>query len=1121
MSAHVRPRKSRSSFIMMLALAPLVFSGFAPVPFSLPGFAAAESITIGDLSVPTSAAPTAVSVTLGGFDSAKSYIAVVGVTSGTVSVTSSTGISSSPNYAAPTTAASEISFFGLYDNVAAAIQTLRYHAPSSAATPTLRVELTERISSNDIFYWSEGQRYYKYVSSANSITWDDAETDAKSDANMLFGMRGYLATITTAAENTFIADKTTASNIWIGAGRKSDDATIGRTWQWLTGPETGTDFFIQAVDRDPNAQNGSPVDGRFSSWANGEPNGTHSGSSWNEDKAVTNWNNSKGSWNDLIGNSSSAKAYLIEYGGQGETSTQSNAVATKVLTVRANGGGTPQYPTIAVSAATSSGGANRDVSVGTFTVNNTACQVPEVTATVTTNLGTLSTTSVDSTITGQNTSQLSIRGSASNVQSTLNNVKLKGGAGVATVTTSLVPSINASVDSNTVQLFNPENGHYYRILKTTTASWSDALTQSEASTVCGVKGYLATITSTEENSFISQNALTTNLGDIWIGGQYFVNGGVDSYRWVGANNNGPLEEFNLPVYSFQSRTGIPAGPWQTGEPNYSSKPDSVMQLWFTNNSYGWDDVGQSSANRIFLTEYGNNTSFTASSASVQVTLSTFPSQVISWAPDSTTAQVGASPLVQGATASSANGGVISYSVQDAGATQCSVNSGTGSITFLTAGTCVIRVTASATETHEETFEDFTFTFTAAPASAAQQSPTPTPTPAPTSAPVGPAPTVRPSPSPAPVQASPAPAPQAPAIAPAPVPANVREPAATVGGRAVEVEASRPTANSLQIEAGQTRIGLAVAPGNGSVNESNGSPELNLKRDAPTQMQGSGMRPGSVVQVWLPSTSGTSIELARLEVARDGSYSGTVVFGSSLVAPLPIGPQVLQVMGTDSDGNRTVLNMNINVTQPDPAPELFRGQTVTPKPGFGNFEASNAGLPEQATLRAITDQKQALVEGDGWSLSLQLSGDGSGVTENADGVFMTLVPGDAASFGGSGFMPGTIASIWLFSDPTMLGEVTIAADGSFSGDTAPLDSAIATGEHTIQIQGVGEDGFIRSANMGVIVADPAVAAAPFPLIDWLPLGLLGLIAAAGIATVAVARSRRKPYVSNVIPIRRAA
>jgi hypothetical protein len=282
-----------------------------------------------------------------------------------------------------------------------------------------------------------------------------------------------------------------------------------------------------------------------------------------------------------------------------------------------------------------------------------------------------------------------------------------------------------------------------------------------------------------------------------------------------------------------------------------------------------------------------------------------------------------------------------------------------------------------------------------------------------------------------------------------------------------------------------------------------------------------MLPGSTVQVWLPG-SDKNTELGRLSVDEDGSFAGNVNFGASPDgSPLPIGPQVIQLTGVDRNGNQTVINLNVNIAQPDPAPELFRGQTVTPKPGFGNFEASNAGLPEQATLTAITAEKQALVEGAGWSLSLQLSGEGSGITENVDGVFMTLVQGEAATFGGNGFMPGTIASIWLFSDPTKLGEVTIAADGSFSGITGPLDAAIATGEHTIQIQGVGFDGYIRSANLGVVVTEPALAAAPFAFFDWIPLALLGLLLLAGAFFIIAARRRKRSDGSNVIQFPQAA
>lgn len=311
-------------------------------------------------------------------------------------------------------------------------------------------------------------------------------------------------------------------------------------------------------------------------------------------------------------------------------------------------------------------------------------------------------------------------------------------------------------------------------------------------------------------------------------------------------------------------------------------------------------------------------------------------------------------------------------------------------------------------------------------------------------------------------------------------------------------------------------------GAGNVNSSGGNPELEIKRGKAIDLQGQGMLPGSTIQIWLPGATRT-IELGRINVSADGRFSGDVSFGSSLSSqPIAIGSQVVQLTGIDTTGSQTIINLNVNVTQPEPSPELFRGLSSTPAPGFGNFEASNAGLSEQATLTAISNLKQALVEGEGWSLSLQLDGAASGLSESPEGLFMTLVKGETASFGGSGFMPGTIASVWLFSDPTKLGEVVISEDGSFTGTTGALDENIATGDHTIQIQGVGQDGFIRSANLGVAVAAPALITVPTAFSGWAISGLVAMVFVGGfLLWILVARRRKATTRSNVIPFRRAA
>jgi titin len=216
-------------------------------------------------------------------------------------------------------------------------------------------------------------------------------------------------------------------------------------------------------------------------------------------------------------------------------------------------------------------------------------------------------------------------------------------------------------------------------------------------------------------------------------------------------------------------------------------------------------------------------------------------------------------------------------------------------------------------------------------------------------------------------------------------------------------------------------------------------------------------------------------------------------------------------------------MSINISQPTPAPELFRGQIATPKPGIGNFIVSKAGLDEAATLTGLEDLKQALIEGTGWQMGLTLTGEASQLTNDGEAVRVTLVKGENAAFTGSGFMPGTTATVWLFSDPNLLGKVSVGSDGSFDGTSIAFPENLTAGEHTVQIQAVGSDGFIRSANIGVEVRNPSSAAAGFwSILGWLPPVLLGLLVLGAIWLVAISRRRgRRAVGSNVIQFPRAA
>lgn len=88
-----------------------------------------------------------------------------------------------------------------------------------------------------------------------------------------------------------------------------------------------------------------------------------------------------------------------------------------------------------------------------------------------------------------------------------------------------------------------------------------------------------------------------------------------------------------------------------------------------------------------------------------------PTQTLTWAPTNTTVQTNQSPITPSNLATTNGNGTITYSVVNAGATGCSVNSTTGVITFSGVGNCVVRASASATTSYADGFTDVTYAVT--------------------------------------------------------------------------------------------------------------------------------------------------------------------------------------------------------------------------------------------------------------------------------------------------------------------------------------------------------------------------------------------------------------------------
>jgi len=111
-----------------------------------------------------------------------------------------------------------------------------------------------------------GGNFYRYV--AEEKPWDDAREAAK--ARELFGAKGYLSNITDENENNFVAEKTSAKNIWIGG---SDEGHEG-IWKWMDGPEdeAGMTFWcfdtetIEYPHKTRNDREASNKNRLFSNW---------------------------------------------------------------------------------------------------------------------------------------------------------------------------------------------------------------------------------------------------------------------------------------------------------------------------------------------------------------------------------------------------------------------------------------------------------------------------------------------------------------------------------------------------------------------------------------------------------------------------------------------------------------------------------------------------------------------------------------------------------------------------------------------------------------------------------------------------------------------------------------
>ena len=683
-------------------------------------------------------------------------------------------------------------------------------------------------------------------------------------------------------------------------------------------------------------------------------------------------------------------------------------------------------------------------------------------------------------------------------------------------------------------------GHYYEVVSVgSSIAWEDArcrakygdssahddsggLTQASDDctntgsrrTLNGLQGYLTNITSLEEHNF-----LRTKLSDVgWIGGTDVDTEGT--FLWMDGPEAG--ETFFIFGTSPRRTTNTIGGVSQfnyfsEGEPNDSSNEDFV-EFGFGADGVGssWNDCREGCSRTKFVIEYGEDgdSSIKQASATFIVGAPTAPAQVT------------------GASAAAGNGRVVvSWSAPDSGGSAITdyvieqLDSDGSTWNTLTDG---VSASTSFTVTGLSNGTSYSFRVSAKnTVGTGTVSSTVSATPV-VPAPSGgggsggvssPAPVVTPTPAVPRILTPPQPTPT-PSILLGPVtsPGRGFDPSigtrATVGG-APSTVTKRALPGGVSVQTGAFQFGMQLSQpqsGGGVDTETpSDSPEIRIPTGQSAQFTGVGLLPGSQVQVWLPGRTGTgTTELARVPVQDDGTF-GTELFFTARQSetPVPIGRQVMQVTGYDQQGNQTVVDMTINVAQGPVTPEPNKQVGALPDLSVGSSLATSAGFPTPVTVVPLPEEKRVSVGDGSWNLRIDVDAETGVVGGTSEAPVVEVTQDSVASASGDGFLPGTTASVWMFSDPTLLRTVTVGEDGSFATEFVVDSQFLPVGTHTLQIQGVGDDGFIKAANLGVDVREPVelTAGSATGLLWWVAFGLVAVLLLAVLFFAVRLRSRR--------------
>ncbi|MCB0820978.1 MAG: hypothetical protein KDC13_10175, partial [Bacteroidetes bacterium] len=224
---------------------------------------------------------------------------------------------------------------------------------SGSASPTVWQEFLRRITLSTTsavcfpeqrqisfnfgpFYYNPLNEHF-YILYNTTSSWTSARSSA--EASSYYGYQGYLATFTSAAENTFVSNFINA-NSWIGCSDNWNviNGVVGYqlyvnqndaegNFYWVTGPESGIHMRTGNASLTTPATAGSPIAGVYQNWNNNEPNDYNNANTNGQEDYGHAY--ATGLWNDFA-NTQNIRS-IREYGGMPNDQVNSTVVFTKTV----------------------------------------------------------------------------------------------------------------------------------------------------------------------------------------------------------------------------------------------------------------------------------------------------------------------------------------------------------------------------------------------------------------------------------------------------------------------------------------------------------------------------------------------------------------------------------------------------------------------------------------------------------------------------------------------------------------------------------------------------------------------------------------------------------------------